>query len=173
MPSFPYVARTSHGTLERGTIDAPSIEQAKKQIHNKGWTIEEIAGNTIIGFEEAPAWTTTEETPQPTSSSIVKSDAEIVYIPLMQTLRLFAGWLMAWYGIIYLAGTYRADGRLPYDIPLIQSLASSDLVLRFSFAVFLFLLLGDVHVWLGKKSIIGALLTITGIVTMWIFHVNV
>jgi hypothetical protein len=173
MPSFPYVARTPNGTLERGIIDAATAAEAKAQIHAKGWTIEEMAGDSAIGFSEMPAWTTTDATPAPKKTAMKTDDVQTTYIPLTQTLRLFAGWLMAWYGIIYLAGTYRADGRLPYDIPLIQSLASSELVLRFSFAVFLFLLLTDIHRWTGKKAIVGVLLGIVGMVLMWMFHVNV
>jgi hypothetical protein len=178
MPSFPYVARTPNGTLERGVVDASSLEAAKAQIHAKGWTIEEMTGDSVVGFSEAiPAWTTTDTAPAKAAGLRArgKKDVEtpIAYIPMTQTLRLFAGWLMAWYGIIYLAGTYRADGRLPYDIPLIQSLASSELVLRFSFAVFLFLLLTDIHKWTGKNATIGVLLGIIGIGLMWVFHINV
>lgn len=170
MSTFPYVARTSNGTLERGIIDATSSDEAKKQIHAKGWTIEEFAGENV-GFTDIPSWTTTDRAKQAPKTSA--ADTTTVYIPLTQTLRLFAGWLMAWYGIIYLAGSYRADGRLPYDIPLIQSLAASDLVLRFAFAVFLFLLMTDLHKWTGSKAILGVLFSIIGVVTMWMFHINV
>lgn len=173
MPSFPYVARTPNGTLERGVVDVDTIDEVKTYIHAKGWTVEEIAGDTQVSFIETPTWTTTENKHTSTTIEAPVIELETVYIPLLQTIRLFAGWLMAWYGIIYLAGTYRGDGRLPYDIPLIQSLASSDLVLRFSFAVFLFLLLSDVYAWTGKKAVFGVLITIVGIAMMWMFHVNV
>lgn len=173
MPSFPYVARTPQGTMERGVIDAPSVSQAKAQLHAKGWTIEEIAGDSVIGFSEIPSWTTTDPIKPVTTPAATMTDTETVYVPLLQTMRLFAGWLMAWYGIIFIAGSYRADGRLPYDIPLIQSLAASNLVLRFAFAVFLFLLLTDLHRWGGSKAVVGVLLTIVGIALMWMFHVNV
>lgn len=172
MPSFPYVARTPNGTLERGVVDVASIEEATAHIHAKGWTIEEIGSDSQTSFQQTPTWTTTEQHSTVTSSSPV-IELETVYIPLLQTIRLFAGWLMAWYGIIYLAGTYRGDGRLPYDIPFIQSLASSSVVLRFSFAVFLFLLLSDIYGWIGKKPALGVLITLIGLATMWMFHVNV
>lgn len=173
MPDFPYVARTPNGTLERGVVDAASVADAKAKIHAKGWTVEELAGDSAVSFTETPAWTNTDSAPVKRKPASKTADAEIAYIPLTQTLRLFAGWLMAWYGIIYLAGSYRADGRLPYDIPLIQSLASSSLVLRFSFAVFLFLLLTDIHQWTGKKAVIGVLLGFAGVALMWLFHINV
>lgn len=170
MPTFPYVARTPNGTLERGIIDASSADEAKKQIHAKGWSIEEFAGEAA-GMTDIPTWTTTDRVSDTAKMPVM--DTATVYIPLIQTLRLFAGWLMAWYGIIYLAGSYRADGRLPYDIPLIQSLAASDLVLRFAFAVFLFLLMTDLHKWTGSKAILGVFFTIIGIALMWLFHINV
>lgn len=173
MPSFPYVARTPNGTLERGIVDVDTIDAVKTYIHAKGWTVEEIAGDSQAPFIETPTWTTIEHGNASTTMQAPVIELETVYIPLLQTMRLFAGWLMAWYGLIYFAGTYRGDGRLPYDIPLIQSLASSDLVLRFSFAVFLFLLLSDVYTWTAKKAVIGVFVTIVGITAMWMFHVNV
>ncbi len=169
MPSFPYVARTSEGTLERGTIDADNVQQARERLHRRGLTVEELAGDATVSFSETPAWTVT--------GSSVKTAKEVnqkaEYIPLLQTLRLFAGWLMAWYGIIFIAGTYRADGRIPYDIPAIEGLASSPLVLRFAFGTFLFLALTDLHKKAGSKAIVGVLLTIVGVGLMWVFHLNV
>ncbi len=168
MPSFPYVARTAEGTLERGSIDAESPQQARERLHRRGLTVEELAGDSTIGFSETPAWTVTG------TSKTTKEVVETVdYIPLLQTLRLFAGWLMAWYGIIFLAGNYRADGRIPYDIPAIEGLASSPLVLRFAFGTFLFLGLTDLHKKAGSKAIIGVLLALVGAGLMWVFHLNV
>ncbi len=169
MPSFPYVARTSEGTLERGSIDAETVQQARERLHRRGLTVEELAGDATIGFSETPAWTVTGGSTKAVKEATEKPE----YIPLLQTLRLFAGWLMAWYGIIFLAGSYRADGRIPYDIPAIEGLAASPLVLRFAFGTFLFLALTDLHKKAGSKAIVGVLLAIVGVGLMWVFHLNV
>jgi hypothetical protein len=169
MPSFPYVARTSQGTLERGTIDAETAKQARERLHRRGLTVEELGDDSTIGLSETPSWTVTGTSAKAAKTVVDKTE----YIPLLQTLRLFAGWLMAWYGIIFLAGSYRADGRIPYDIPAIEGLAASPLVLRFAFGTFLFLALTDLHKKAGSKAIIGIALAIVGVGLMWVFHLNV
>ncbi len=175
MPSFAYVARTSEGTLEQGSIEALSVEKARAELHKRGLTIEELDGDDTAAFNEAPLWTSTDATPMRSvkSTTVHTNVADPSYIPLTQTLRLFAGWLMAWYGIIYLAGRYRADGRLPWDIPAIQGLSESPLVLRFAFAVFLFLLLSDIQKWTGKGSLKAVMLGIVGFITFVLFYLNV
>lgn len=174
MPSFAYVARTSEGTLEQGSIEALSVEKARAELHKRGLTIEELDGDDTAAFSEAPLWTSTDTAPVRSSKATAQTSiADMSYIPLTQTLRLFAGWLMAWYGIIYLAGRYRADGRLPWDIPAIQGLSESPLVLRFAFAVFLFLLLSDIQKWTGKGSLKAIMLGIVGAFVFIVFHLNV
>lgn len=174
MTTFPYVARTSEGTLEQGSIEASSVENARAQLHKRGLTIEELDGDDTAAFNEAPLWTSTDASPVRATAKVAKpATGDLSYIPLTQTLRLFAGWLMAWYGIIYLAGRYRADGRLPWDIPAIQGLSESPLVLRFAFAVFLFLMLSDIQKWTGKGPLKAVMLGVVGVCLFVVFHLNV
>ncbi len=81
------------------------------------------------------------------------------YAPLHETLRIFAGWLLTWYGLIYALGFLESTGRLP-QIPFIHELFLSPLVLQFTFGTFLLLALSNVHRWIGKGILAGLFLTI-------------
>lgn len=76
------------------------------------------------------------------------------YAPLHETLRIFAGWLLAWYGLIYALGFLEESGKLP-AVPFIRELFASPLVLQFTFGTFLLLALSNVHRWIGKGILAG------------------
>lgn len=71
------------------------------------------------------------------------------YAPLLDTIRLYAGWLLAWYAIVFLVGGQQKLGRLATDIEWLESLSQSPLVLRCAFGTFLFLLLSTIYTWKG------------------------
>jgi hypothetical protein len=95
------------------------------------------------------------------------------YYPLSDTLRLYAGWLLAWYFLIYSFGGYQETRKLPFHIQIIQSLFESPLVLIFSVVCFLFLLLSSIHRLLGRSVLMGVLLTVLGIGLFIVFEVHV
>lgn len=76
------------------------------------------------------------------------------YAPLHETLRIFAGWLLAWYGLIYALGFLEYSGKLP-SIPFVHELFLSPLVLQFTFGTFLLLALSNIHRWLGGGVLKG------------------
>lgn len=82
------------------------------------------------------------------------------YVPLLETARLYAGWLLVWYAIVFLLAGQRAAGRLPLEIPWLEHLAQSPLVLRVAFATFLFLLLSSIARWRQWKTAGVLLLTL-------------
>ena len=94
------------------------------------------------------------------------------YAPLSDTLRLYAGWLLAWYALVYLLGSAQYFGNLPFEVPFLDGLFYSALVLRFAFGTFLFLLLSSVHRLLGRGLWKGLLLTAVWIVLMLWFWGN-
>lgn len=159
MPSFSYIARTASGTMEKGSVTATNAEAAREKLRKQQLMVEELKQNSAeedmetIGFSGAMPWTTTEDDlaavppPSPKTAEI-KGD----YVPLVDTLQLFAGWLLAWYGVVYALGALRLSGKLGFDIPFLESLFESPLVLRFAFGTFLFLLLSNVHQWLGRGA---------------------
>jgi hypothetical protein len=58
------------------------------------------------------------------------------------------------------------------DIPFVQGLFESPLVLRFAFGTFLFLLLTSVHRWAGRGIMKAIGLAIVGIALFAVFHAN-
>lgn len=87
------------------------------------------------------------------------------YAPLHETLRIFAGWLLAWYGLIYALGFLEQTDRLP-ELPFVRELFESRLVLQFTFGTFLLLALSNLHRWLGKGLALGFALSIAWVALM-------
>lgn len=166
MPSFSYIARTNEGTLERGTINARSVDAAREQLRRKQMEVEELQE------EDAPVAVQFSNMPWTVSDKEKASPDVVEYIPLIDTLRLFAGWLLAWYAVVYLLGAYQLTGKISSELPFLQSLFESWLVLRFAFITFLFLLLTSIHRAWGRGTGKGLLLAAIGVVLYSIFHVN-
>lgn len=91
------------------------------------------------------------------------------YAPLMDTLRLYAGWLLAWYAVLFLLAGQHALGRLPLQWEWVHSLAASPLVLRFAFGTFLFLLLSTLHRTLRGRTGSGVVFGIVWVVLVGAF----
>ncbi|MCB9808503.1 hypothetical protein H6770_04595 [Candidatus Peribacteria bacterium] len=98
---------------------------------------------------------------------------ESVYFPFYETLRLYAGWLLAWYCLVYAVGSYQFIKELPIHIPYAESLFLSPLVLSFTFGAYLFLLLSGVYKMLGKKKKIGLILFLVGVAVFILYRMNV
>jgi hypothetical protein len=177
MPSFSYIARTEDGTLAQGTIDAASATEAKTELQRKQLSVEELReGNRTSPLSFTPSsmpWQTTEEDVPASDNGAHATDrmVDMEYIPLLDTLRLFAGWLLAWYALVFLLGSFQQAGRISSDIPFLQALFSSSLVLRFAFATYLFLLLSSVHRRLQGGVLNGIFLTMIGIAGVALFWV--
>lgn len=114
------------------------------------------------------------DSPHVQPSPVVEEDAAAaVFFPLTDTVRLYAGWLLAWYFIIYALGSYQTDGRLPFAVPFLESLYRSSLILSFSCAAFLFLLCTSLHRASGGGALRGLLLGVAGGAIFVLFQVNV
>ncbi len=180
---FSYIARTIGGEEQRGTIEGASLEEAREHVRKKNLIIEDMheakpqehltatfmAPPKLPGEKIDPLWTDTDGEKNKNQDITT----EHTYVPLLDTFRLFAGWLFAWYAVVYLLGSAQALGKLPVEIPFIESLFLSPLILRLSFATYLFLLLTTIHKAGGKGTGKGILLTIVGVIAYAFFHVNV
>jgi len=167
MPLYTYIAEDGTGQKQRGTLDAGTYDQAREMLRRKDLSILSLAEFTLSEEDPLPV----ETLPwSGKAKSKPAAEEEASYLPLIETLRLFAGWLLAWYGLVYLLGGLQMKRNLSADIPFIAALFSSSLVLRFSFATFLFLLLTTVHAWIGKGIAKGIVLTLVGILLMTGFH---
>lgn len=176
MPTFTYIARTSDGTLEKGEVNAQSPEQAREKLRKKSLMVDELKeadSEEKITFAGGMPWTSTDDPASPVREKPRMQETSAgTYIPLVDTLRLFAGWLLAWYALVYLLGSYSMSGKIPFEVPFLQGLFESPLVLRFSFGTFLFLALSSLHAWLGKGTGKGIMLAVLWIIGMTLFHLN-
>ncbi len=84
------------------------------------------------------------------------------YHSITTTLRLYAGWLLAWYGLFVAVGYYATVRALPWDIPFVQAIYVSPLIFSFTVAIFLFLFLSEVHRHFKGRLILGTILTLLG-----------
>lgn len=178
MPLFAYTARDAQGRIDRGTVDAPSAEDVRKKLRDRQLIADEVVQKRVpepvaIGFTPAMPWTTMEDKREVKRTERAMIAEERAYVPLVDTLRLFAGWLLAWYGLVFLLGDFQMHGHLPADLPLVEALFTSSIVLRFTFGTFLFLLLTSIHSWLGRGIGKGLILTVIGAFAFVLFHVNV
>jgi hypothetical protein len=165
MPTFTYIGQSMDGKEERGSIEATSAEHARELLRKRSLLVEHV---TLSQGLTSPA-------PSPnaaTTATVPAVQAEDEYVPLSDTFRLYAGWLLAWYSIVYLVGSYQFTKDLPFEIPFLEGLFLSPLVLKFAFGTFLFLLLSSVHRALGRGIWKGVFLTLVwlGVVTLFVLN---
>lgn len=94
------------------------------------------------------------------------------YHSLVDTLRLYAGWLLACLAVIFALGSYQTVRALPYEFDLLHEWVESAVILRVAFMTFIFLLLSSVHRLLGGGVWRGTLLTIVGFAAIALFMAN-
>ncbi len=92
------------------------------------------------------------------------------YHPLAATLRLYAGWLLAWYGLFVALGYYATYRTLPWEIPFVQAFFVSPLIFDFIVATFLFLMLSHAHRVLHGKMISAVVLIVIGVSAVAAVH---
>jgi hypothetical protein len=177
MPDFSYTARNSEGTLVHGTLDAETPQAAHAALRGMEMSVEDL---TQLPLSPAPQWNAIEEDLPPAPAAPVAAVVEPAapagrdpnYYPLVDTLRLYAGWLLAWYFAIFAVGFYQETNRLPFKISLIEQLFFSSTVLSFACASFLFLLFSNLHRTFGRGWIRGILLTLAGFAVFVLFRAN-
>lgn len=150
MTTYTYQATDPSGKTLDGTVDAFSLQAAQEAV-------------IALGLEPIEIYETeTSAGPSP----------ELAYFPLLETLRLYAGWLLAWYAIVYAVGSYQFMKDVPFHIPYAESLFLSPLVLSFTFAAYLFLLLTGIYKMAGRSKKIGIVLFITGVAIFLLYKMN-
>ncbi len=94
------------------------------------------------------------------------------YAPLIDTLRLYAGWLLVWYFIVYALGAVQLTRHLPVHSLIVSSLFSSQVIANCAFGVFLFLLFSALHRVTGGGALRAILLFLAGAVFLFLFISN-
>ena len=98
-----------------------------------------------------------------------------VYYPFTETLQLYAGWLLAWYCIVYALGAYQYIRDVSFHIPFVEALLPpfSPVVLTFTLAAFLFLMLCAVLRAIGGGKPKAFVLSLVGIAAFSLYRLNV
>ncbi len=134
-----------------------------------------IAGQSQAAAPAAPAGIAAKaEEPhewQADASAVEQSQAR-EFAPLVATLQLYSGWLLAWYALFVGIGHYATVRQFPLEIPLAQGFYLSPLIFSFVIAIFLFLLMSALHRWMRAGAIGGILLGILGVAAFLIVEIN-
>ncbi|MBI3332422.1 hypothetical protein HYZ99_05735 [Candidatus Peregrinibacteria bacterium] len=195
MPLSTYTARDGDGKSIRGSIEAFSAQAARDTLREMDLQAEEIyevpehlrdPDPVEVEAPKSPAWMTTAPARPPvlTHEQIVADHiaikqeqllhprSNVVYFPLLDTLRLYAGWLLSWYFLIFAFGSYAYLRELPWSIPLVSGLFQSPVIISFAFGAFLFLLLTELHRILGKGKWAGLLMAAAWFGVFVLFRMN-
>ncbi len=158
MPLFSYTARQPDGQTVQGTLTADSVVQARAALQEMNLIPEQLTEAGLAG-NDVPSdgsWATVDSVPQ-------QEEEQREYYPLVDTLRLYAGWLLAWYFVVFALGSYQYMRTLPFQIPYLEELFFSPLILNFSLAAFLFLLLSGLHRLLGRGYLLATIFILGGV----------
>ncbi|OGJ73051.1 hypothetical protein A3G69_04260 [Candidatus Peribacteria bacterium RIFCSPLOWO2_12_FULL_53_10] len=175
MPFFSYRATDSTGALQQGNIEAVHADAAREALSQKGWTPIDI---TAVSSE--PFSFVTPQPSQPAQPFAKKEEAmpspppsQKISPPIAATLRLYAGWLLAYYALVYAVGWYAHSRPLPFEIPYVEALLLSPLVLSFTFAAFLFLIGHSLYRAWGSGLWKGILVSVIGVGVFVMYRMNV
>jgi hypothetical protein len=165
MPTFSYIAKNPGGAETRGIIDAASADAAREELRKRGVFTEDVREIPQADVVQKPK-ADKKPAPLPWSGAVNGSAPKMpevpTYAPLHETLRVFAGWLLGWYGVIYALGFLEQSGKLP-ELPFVRELFESRLVLQFTFGTFLVLAMSNVHRWLGGGTLKGFVLGVASV----------
>lgn len=187
LPVFAFEGKDTGGLVRRGTIQAATKYAAFKKLRDdqklfvamlspvgvlpqyKDPELDQWqrAARPSVGFTSIPSVEVKKSEPP----AAVRKTASGQYHPLASTLRLYAGWLLAWYALFVVVGYYSLSRALPWDIPFVQAFYVSPLIFGFIVAIFLFLLFSALHKMLKGGLLTGIVLTIAGAAVFASVHI--
>ncbi len=179
MRLFRYSFRQDDGAVRTGSIEAANIQAARSALTDMGISPTDLreAEERIVMVAEGqtvPEPAKPEEVidwSAPQNSAV--SPARTGYHPFTETLRLYAGWLAAWYFLIFAFGSYQLLRDRDLGIPYLPELFRSKTVLSLAFTAFLFLTLSSIHRRSRGGALLGAVFTIVGAGVLFVFWGNV
>ena len=189
--AYAFEGKDREGTVRRGTIQAATKRQAFDRLrHDQGLSLTMLAPlgippqspdldlqrwqssqpiqsspppvKTWTPIDEVIPQTTAPVAPGQNARSTRGVSANVSYHPMLSTLRLYAGWLLVWYGLFLALGYYYSVRDISVDIPIVQGFASSQLVMTFMLAIFLFLLCTSLHRALKGGKLTASVLSVLG-----------
>lgn len=191
--SFAFEGKDESGAVHRGTIQAQSKQAAFQRLRDEqGLFVSMLSPVGVMPQfrdtdlekwqanakpKEEPvvasvkpvklAFTTPPVSPPAPQAETKIETAAKTYAPIASTLRLYAGWLLAWYGFFVAFGYYATVRALPWDIPFVRAFYVSPLIFSFTVAIFLFLLLSKIHRATHGRLISGIFLSVVGVVVFF------
>lgn len=178
MPTYSYNGTDSTGQPHHGTIDAESMDAARDALASQSYLLQSIteeqpsAAIPLASLQISDA-IPTKESVEPEAQVQVNEDQPEKYFPIAATLRLYAGWLLAYYALVYAVGWYSYSRPLPFEIPFVQALLLSPIVLSFTLAAYLFLIFQSLYKASGEGLFKGILMSVLGIGTFLLYRMNV
>ena len=174
MTEYRYRATDPFGKEQEGTVNSFSLDAARAAVSAMGLEPVEIYEAAAPVLPDPPTFALYSDLQKVHEKKNVDAAPEArAYFPLLDTLRLYAGWLLAWYCLVYAVGSYQFMRELPVRIPYADSLFLSPLVLSFTFAAYLFLLLSGWYVSAGRKKPVAIVLLAVGVGLFLLYRMNV
>lgn len=185
MTIFVYTALDKDGKTVRGTIDADSLQAASAALDNIKLVPEEIHEQTLNENKSQekiksvpPQWQTAPKIPVEDKVNFEKDElltddkGNRIYFHLLDTLRLYAGWLLVGYFTAYILGLYKLTKPLSFDIPYVLAFLYSPLILSFTLACFLFLLATSIHKRINGGTVGGVVITVLAVGVFVFYRTN-
>ncbi len=166
MPLFAFIASDGAGSMRNELLDAQDIDAVGKKLRSMGWKIIDAHEATQEERKQLPFL---EIAPPSSTAPVLTLERDVRYAPIVETLRLYAGWILAWCGAVYLLGSFELAERIPFSIPFATELFGSTTMLFVAFGTYLFLLLTSIHTWMKGGILMGLLLTLLGSMMLWGF----
>lgn len=192
MQTFAFEGEDTSGGVHRGTIQATNKFNAFQKLKNEQQlvlrmlapmgTLPKYNDTDLIEWQKKDSLSIQQKNvapiekkkisftqPDPVVETQTKKKVEAQklaqeeYHPLMNTLLLYAGWLLAWYGIFVALGHYASVRALPWDIPFVQAFYISPFIFTITSAIFFFLMFNAINKAIHGKWIGGILFSILGI----------
>jgi len=169
MPLFSYTARDGDNKTVRGTMDAVSLQAARAALMEMKLQSDEIHETTQSEQNSSVPAQSEIDAPQKNESAAAPSK---LYFPIADTFRLYAGWLLAGYFVAYILGQYQLTKPLPFQIPYVLAFLYSPLILSFTLAAFLYLLITSIHKQIKGGFWTGVILTALAVGAFVLFRIN-
>lgn len=149
---------------ELPATETKAVTSVPKLERPVGFTLPDAPKNSSAAPESLVSPVTARDTSRGIGDTSPGIEEPQAYYPLISTLRLYAGWLLAWYAVFVMLGYYSLNREVPLQIPFVAAFSSSPLIFTFTVATFLFLLLSSLHRAMHGRLVSGIMFTVIGVV---------
>ena len=161
MPLFSYTGTDSDGQSVSGTLEADTQDAAHNTLKDVG--IDVVSLEVQGAFPLEREGTEVREELEEKEVQKVQHREETDYYPLIDTIRLYAGWLLAWFGAVFALGFYQSTRPLSFRIPYVENLSQSPVLFQAALGLFLLLLFSGFYKATGRNIVAGLMLLCIGL----------